>query len=271
MNIFTRRVYFDRKLLTVDGIREDILSLFEARAKLPIQEDMQLKHFVEFSKAQGHLDWELSAQMGVTRMEENLLRVVKLKNFGFFICDRKKFGYSFRNCRFEEVDMVDPGKGKRGKNVKKERGKASNGVLGGGWGSQGSGSGENRRERRRRQRKKNGIEIIGDMEGNSKNGGGGGNRRQRQSKRNGQRGMTGGGRYDDGEEEEMQRPRERRRMEVGGGTGDQENRKKQNDAASREKEMLKKGELMGKLWLRNEVKNLESKVSESKEGIVGCV
>lgn len=276
VNIFTRRVFFERTLLTVDGLREDIRCLFEARAKLPIAEDLALKHFAECVRAQAGLDWEMASQLQVTPMEENLLRVVKLKNFGFFICDRRKFGYAFRNCRFEEMDVEQM---RRKRNAKRGDGRRPNQQhqQQNGWGS-GSGSGENRRERRRRQRRMQRQEAESMGDGYGGGGGGGGNRRDRDGFDEG--GGGGGRRRRRGQQQQSQSGvargdasgggggrQQSRRAAAGGrgaqrevGNGDQTRSKDQ--AVCREREMLKKGELMGKLWLRNEVKNLESKVRE---------
>lgn len=261
VNIFTRRVFFDRRLLTVAGLREDVRGLFDARAKLPLAEDFALKHFGEFARAQEGLDWELSAQLQVTAVEEQLLRVVKLKNFGFFICDRKKFGYAFRNCRFEEVDAEQA---KRRKNAKKgerrdgrkQQQQNSRGWYAGGGESQGSGgSGENRRDRRRRQRRMmmvtRGGELIGEPDGNNNNHKNGNGRRQRRGQGS-NNGGGGGGRKG---------ASSMRREE---GHGDEDGRRMREEMVSRETERRRKGELMGKLWLRNEVKNLETKVGEEK-------
>lgn len=236
VNIFTRKVFFERQLLTTEGLREDIRSLFDARAKLPITEDLVLKHFGEFNRSQVNLDWEIYSQMKVTAMEENLLRIIKLKNFGFFICDRKKFGYAFRSCSFEQIDTEQVKRRKNAKRAqKRDGGRQGEQKRGNDWGS-GSGSGETRRERRRRQRKqqRNGEPVEG-----------------RRNMGNGDKGR--GGRTAEGRQQQQGRNREE-------GSGDVRGK----DKVCREKEMLKKGELMGKLWLRNEVKTLESKVSEEK-------
>lgn len=52
LNICTRKVFFHRRLLTAEGLREDIQSLFDARCKMPITEDLVLKHFAEFVDVQ---------------------------------------------------------------------------------------------------------------------------------------------------------------------------------------------------------------------------
>lgn len=238
VNIFTRRVFFDRQLLTVDGLREDIRGLFDARGKLPIKEDIQLKHFGEFAKAQMNLDWELPTQLKITRMEDNLLRVIKLKTFGFFICDRRKFGYGFRNCRFEEVDAEQSIQRKNAKKAGRRATKGMNGRM-----SECSGSGENRRERRRRQRR---ALLATDRNNNDNDGG----RRRRGQNNRGESGVVNGGR-------QQQQNRRGGGLREERGNGDA---KLKDDPLTREREQRKKGELMGKLWLRNEVKTLENKV-----------
>lgn len=214
LDIFTRRVFFKRQLLTVNGLRDDIKSLFEVRGKLPISEDMHMKHFSEFARAQAGLDWELPVQMYVTPMEENLMRIVKLKNFGFFICDRKKFGYVFRNCEFEEINLE----------TMREKKKAKRSERRGGRKPEANGG-----------RVRKGQPGIG-------------------NKQNGDKLQKRRGRM----EESSGQPRRGRGLLRDEGNGDAKTQKEM--ILSKEKEMLRKGELMGKLWLRNEVKNLESKV-----------
>lgn len=230
VNMFTQKVFFDRQLLTAPDLRHDIRSLFDVRGKIPIAEDFWFKHFDLFESTQLSLDWEIHAQMKVTQAEEGLLRVVKLKNFGFFICDRKKFGYSYRNCMFEMLAMAS----------------SSPSVV----------SNRNRNNQRRGRNRKN----RGDRRGSPMA------RGQQQPK-----GASNGGR------DKFRKTEPERRRQISKGTeryiqtrkeGADTNvspigQTKRGGGAFKQRDDANqscKNALMGKLWLRNEVKNLESKV-----------
>lgn len=209
VNIFTRKVFFDRDMLNYPGLRFNIRDLFEERAKIPIKEDLLLKHFGLFQINQQGLDWEINSRLNVTPNEENLLRLVKLKSFGFFICDRKKFGYTFKNRIFEQSETA----GRRRRNNKGQPEKRFNG--------------EKKRERNRGKREKRFYAKNDWNDGDSSSG------------------KTPDGKRKGYLRKKMVDPVKKEIMPIG----------------HEKKEAMNKNELMGKLWLRSEVKSLESKVS----------
>lgn len=105
IDIFTRKVYFERNLIKAQNVRVDLRSLFDNRLTIPLQEDILLKDFQLLKLAQHNLDWTVPYKLNVTENEENILRVFKLVDFGFFMCKMKKFRYNFcaRSRRFIEV------------------------------------------------------------------------------------------------------------------------------------------------------------------------
>lgn len=229
LNICTRKVFFHRALLTTDGLREDIQSLFDVRSKMPIAEDLLLKHFGEFVEAQANLDWEMPAQLKVTASEVDLLRLFKLKNFGFFIADRRKFGYAFLNCRFERTSVEQDKKRINSKKAAKQGSRRSELKGRNEWKSSSSGEGKGSDGKRIQKLRKAGTE-----------------------KKRGRRNRAGASNKNMGNP-----PGPGKVCLLEAGDGDL----KAKDKGLREKEMLQKGELMKKLWLRNEVKTLESQVN----------
>uniref|UniRef100_A0A7G3ATP9 Putative nonsense-mediated mrna decay protein n=1 Tax=Lutzomyia longipalpis TaxID=7200 RepID=A0A7G3ATP9_LUTLO len=95
IDIFTSKVFFERQMLNVGGIRENLRELFDERLHIPIHEDMALKQLPLFVANQEQLDWEISSKMDVSACEENLLRLFKMLDFGFYICKTFKFNYVF--------------------------------------------------------------------------------------------------------------------------------------------------------------------------------
>ncbi|XP_039441979.1 nonsense-mediated mRNA decay factor SMG5 [Culex pipiens pallens] len=95
IDIFSNRYFFPRELITAPAIREDFRQLFEARRGIPLQEDIAMKRFPLFDAAQEGLDWETNYRLGVTPSEQSFLRVMKLVDFGFSLCKSKKFEYAF--------------------------------------------------------------------------------------------------------------------------------------------------------------------------------
>lgn len=95
IDIFSNRYYFPRQLITVKGIREDFRSLFEIRRTIPLDEDIHMKRFPLFEDTQESLDWEANYRLEVTPSELSFLRLMKMVDFGFALCKSKKFEYSF--------------------------------------------------------------------------------------------------------------------------------------------------------------------------------
>lgn len=95
IDIFTRKVYFPREFIKVNGLRDNIRLLFDDRHHIAVDEDNLLKKFRLFEANQGQIDWELNYKMTITSMENAFLRLFKLIDFGFSVCKYKKFNYSF--------------------------------------------------------------------------------------------------------------------------------------------------------------------------------
>ncbi|XP_004536551.1 protein SMG5 [Ceratitis capitata] len=104
IDIFTRKVYFEREFLTTPNVRTQLGDLFDVRANVPLAEDFVFKNFDIFQGTQLTLDWETTIREHVTPEEECILRIFKMVDFGFFICKQKKFNYRFcvKTRRFTE-------------------------------------------------------------------------------------------------------------------------------------------------------------------------
>ncbi|KAH8393740.1 hypothetical protein KR200_010432 [Drosophila serrata] len=105
IDVFTRKVYFERELLTTTNVRDSLVELFDVRANVPLTEDFAFKNFDIFQSTQITLDWETIIRERVTAQEESILRIFKMVDFGFFICKQKKFNYRFcvKTRRFTET------------------------------------------------------------------------------------------------------------------------------------------------------------------------
>ncbi|XP_005185662.1 nonsense-mediated mRNA decay factor SMG5 [Musca domestica] len=95
IDIFTRKVFFEREFLTTPNVRQSLCDLFDVRANVPLSEDFVFKSFDIFQSTQITLDWETTIREKVTTEEECILRIFKMVDFGFFICKQKKFNYRF--------------------------------------------------------------------------------------------------------------------------------------------------------------------------------
>ncbi|XP_068150832.1 nonsense-mediated mRNA decay factor SMG5 [Drosophila tropicalis] len=260
IDVFTRKVYFERELLTTSNVREALVELFDVRANVPLSEDFAFKNFDIFQSTQITLDWETIIRERVTPQEESILRIFKMVDFGFFICKQKKFNYRFcvKTRRFTENQK------------KKQR-------------EEKKGGGSRRRERRtapKTTRKRN--------EGRT---------RRYSDRKNGiVRKSYTSNEEKDTVEECRKLPRKgylrNRNAEkaaaviasatgtsVAGGTSASTTTnsviEKLNNVASssgadeeRSEAMSKKCELMGKLWLQNEVETLEEKLRDSPAHVV---
>lgn len=95
IDIFTRKIYFDRSLLTVKNVRENLRYLFDIRQQIATDEDIVFKKCVMFEELQRPLDWELNYKLQITPEEDIILRNFKIIDFGFSLCKLKKFSYNF--------------------------------------------------------------------------------------------------------------------------------------------------------------------------------
>lgn len=95
IDIFTRKVYFERFYIETENVRENLRSLFDIRQTVPLKEDVLLKEFSVFDVCQRHMDWTLPLKMKITDNEETILRIFLFIDFGFSLCKMKKFDYNF--------------------------------------------------------------------------------------------------------------------------------------------------------------------------------
>ncbi|XP_052852168.1 nonsense-mediated mRNA decay factor SMG5 isoform X1 [Drosophila gunungcola] len=116
IDVFTRKVYFERELLTTANVRDSLVELFDVRANVPLTEDFAFKNFDIFQSTQITLDWETIIRERVTPHEESILRIFKMVDFGFFICKQKKFNYRFcvKTRRFTETQKKKQREEKKG-------------------------------------------------------------------------------------------------------------------------------------------------------------
>lgn len=123
IDVFTRKVYFERDLLTTSNVREALVELFDVRANVPLSEDFAFKNFDIFQSTQITLDWETIIRERVTPQEESILRIFKMVDFGFFICKQKKFNYRFcvKTRRFTENQKKKREEKKGGVSRRRER------------------------------------------------------------------------------------------------------------------------------------------------------
>uniref|UniRef100_A0A2M4A3J4 Putative nonsense-mediated mrna decay protein n=1 Tax=Anopheles triannulatus TaxID=58253 RepID=A0A2M4A3J4_9DIPT len=95
IDIFCNRIYFCRELITVPGLREDLQTIFVARRTIPLREDIAMKRFPLFEPTQEGLLWETSYKYGISAEDESLLRLMKMVDFGFAMLKTNKFDYCF--------------------------------------------------------------------------------------------------------------------------------------------------------------------------------
>lgn len=105
IDIFTRKVFFERDQIDGDDVRENLRSLFDVRASVPLTEDVLLKEFAIFDQCQHIIDWAMPLKLKISEKEETILRIFKLVDFGFSLCKMKKFKYNFcsRNRTFIQL------------------------------------------------------------------------------------------------------------------------------------------------------------------------
>lgn len=95
IDIFTRKVYFERFYIETENVRENLRSLFDIRQTIPLKEDVLLKEFSVFDVCQRNMDWTLPLKQKITENEETILRIFLFIDFGFSLCKMKKFDYNF--------------------------------------------------------------------------------------------------------------------------------------------------------------------------------
>ncbi|XP_063696852.1 uncharacterized protein LOC134827879 [Culicoides brevitarsis] len=95
IDIFSDEVFFDRSFICHPDLRFELQNLFDIRKQFPLDEDQQFKRFGLFEKLQNSIDWKLPLKLQLTYNEMVLLRIVKIVDFGFHLCDNTAFNYFF--------------------------------------------------------------------------------------------------------------------------------------------------------------------------------
>lgn len=128
IDIFTRKVYFDRSYVETENVRDNLRALFDMRQNIPLKEDVLLKECCVFDVCQRHMDWALPLKLKITDNEETILRIFLFIDFGFSLCKMKKFDYNFcsRTRNFIKVPSSKPRSAKR----TRKRGRRNRGRRG---------------------------------------------------------------------------------------------------------------------------------------------
>jgi protein SMG5 len=113
IDIFTRNIYFERSLITVKNVRENLRHLFDIRHQVATSEDVIFKKFKLFEEVQQPIDWSLNYKLQLTKQEDAIMRLFKLIDIGFTLCKTKKFNYSF--CARSRVFVEKQSQSRRGK------------------------------------------------------------------------------------------------------------------------------------------------------------
>lgn len=95
IDIFTRKIFFDRSMITLKNMRDNLRSLFDIRHHIATTEDIVFKKFSLFEELQQSFDWNLNYKLQITAEEDIALRDFHIIDFGFYLCKQKKFNYSF--------------------------------------------------------------------------------------------------------------------------------------------------------------------------------
>lgn len=118
IDIFTRKVYFERFYIDTENVRENLRSLFDIRQTIPLKEDVMLKECSVFDVCQRHMDWSLPLKQKISENEETILRIFLFIDFGFSLCKMKRFDYNFCS-RTRNFIKIAPAKQRSTKRVRK--------------------------------------------------------------------------------------------------------------------------------------------------------
>ncbi|KAG5675291.1 hypothetical protein PVAND_005203 [Polypedilum vanderplanki] len=225
IDIFTRKIYFDRSMIKFKNVREDLRYIFDNRHQIATTEDIIFKKNVIFEELQQTIDWNLNYKLQITPEEDVILRIFKMIDFGFHLIKIKKFNYNF--CARSRVFIEKTNRRRSRKTSDDSRRKFKNEERG------------NRRERKRNRRRKRREERkLRNSESD---------RFERLSIKTHSQGSQ--------EIEEFPSIEKSNQCSVRKGY-------LSNKIAEREKSEAEKKEMMGKLgklWLKNEVQTLESR------------
>lgn len=225
IDIFTRKIFFDRSLIKTRNVREGLRHLFDIRHQIATHEDVVFKKCVMFEELQRPLEWELNYKLQVTHEEDVILRNFKIVDFGFHLCKMKKFGYNFCARTRVFIEKTNRRRNRRQRKVSDER----NGGMK---------KGRRRRNRDRKRRDSNcerfdrmaikqEVEEFPSIE--------------QAHQRNFRKGYL-----------------KTKTSEAVDKENEAHNAKEDNA-----RQVDKKNELMGKLWLKSEIRSLESKKHSS--------
>lgn len=129
IDIFTRKIFFDRSLLTTKNVRDDLRQLFDIRHQIPTEEDVTFKKCALFDELQNTLDWQVTYKLKITTSEDVILRNFKIVDFGFYLCKMKRFSYNFcakTRMFVERAGRQDKRRMKEGDGGKKTRRRVRN-------------------------------------------------------------------------------------------------------------------------------------------------
>lgn len=235
IDIFTRKVYFEREIIKTANVRKELDKLFDIRSTIPLSEDVILKNFELLQSTQMPLDWSIILRNKITTNEESIMRIFKMVDFGFFICKMKKFNYNFcaKTRRFTE-------------NLKKKR--------------------EKKKSTRRRERRGKG----------SRKRGGDGKTKRYNDRKNGTRKSYTSNEEKDTVEETSKVPSApvtvTRKGYLRNRNQNSETKTHTSSGGDEEKYNVPlvgtKYEIMGQLWLKSEVENLESKMKRKPMNVI---
>lgn len=227
IDIFTRKIYFERSMLKTKNVREGLRYLFDIRNTIPTSEEIVFKKCVMFDELQRPLDWELNYKLQITTEEDVILRNFKIIDFGFYLCKMKKFHYSFcaRSRVFIEKICGRRGGNRRQRKISNEKSAPKKG-------------GKRRDRRRKRERKQKDDSDVDKFER-----------------------LSIQKHYEEVEEYPSIEQSNQRHYRKGylRSKPDKENDVKEDNS----RDIEKKNELMGKLWLKSEIQSLESKKHSS--------
>lgn len=226
IDIFTRKVYFERFYIETENVRENLRSIFDVRQTVPLKEDVMLKECSVFDVCQRHMDWTLPLKLKISENEETVLRIFLFIDFGFSLCKMKKFDYNFcsRMRNFIKIATI---KHRSGKRIRKR----------------------GRRNRRRvRNRSRNRKSSQSELSVLSRNG----DHHGRSSPDDVQRIDS------DEKKSNLRKGYLKNRQQNNQVTASTGNNEKAAPATASEKHQL-----MGKLWLKHEIEVLEAKMSKN--------
>jgi protein SMG5 len=111
IDIFTRKIFFERSMIDLKNVRENLRYLFDIRHQIATHEDIVFKKFALFEELQQPIDWNLNYKLQLTPEEDSVMRNFKMIDFGFYICKMKKFNYSF--CSRSRIFVEKQGRRRR--------------------------------------------------------------------------------------------------------------------------------------------------------------